>query len=138
MDLNRITSEPLPNLKPVLYFCNDCRCYIRFPSAVAAMQSGSRSIPIVVIGGGQSVDCAPAESNYTRFYDAAKSVALEVVLNEAGHFQFLDDQNTLQKSVCVQGLSTVFVFGTHALSLQSFLFGKWLHCYQGFLQFSMM
>jgi hypothetical protein len=47
-------------------------------------------------------DCVPAAANYERFYGAAPSVAWEVVVANAGHFQFLDSQTLLQQAVCAQ------------------------------------
>lgn len=67
------------------------------------MRSWSRSIPIAVVGSGKGADCAPRESNYTNFFDATNDSAWEVVVKEAGHFQFLDDQSSIQEAVCIQG-----------------------------------
>ena len=89
-----------------------------FPSAVAALAAASGHStapgalevrfshsppPVVVVGGGRSRDCVPAEANYSRFFDAAPAPALEVVLPEAGHLQFLDYQSFAQESACAKG-----------------------------------
>ncbi|GMH41771.1 hypothetical protein BSKO_09681 [Bryopsis sp. KO-2023] len=74
-----------------------------FPSAVAAMRSGARPIPMAIVGSGKGSDCAPRESNYKGFYEAAKQATWEVVLKDAGHFQFLDREDSIQRAVCVQG-----------------------------------
>lgn len=60
-------------------------------------------------GGGVGGDCAPTGSNYRQFYDAAPSVAWEVVVSGGGHFQFLDRQSLLQQAVCrpVRSLNTL-------------------------------
>lgn len=67
------------------------------------MKSWSRSIPIAIVGGGKAADCAPRESNYRKFFDATTDNAWEVVLKDAGHFQFLDGQSSIQEAVCIQG-----------------------------------
>jgi hypothetical protein len=37
------------------------------------------------------------------YYNACQGPAWEVVLKEAGHFQFLDSQSVLQRAVCAVG-----------------------------------
>ena len=44
----------------------------------------------------------PSAANYQRFYAAAPGAAWEVVVSNAGHFQFLDGQSMLQQAVCAQ------------------------------------
>ncbi len=41
-----------------------------------------------------------AAANYRRFFEAAGDAAWEVVLSDAGHFQFLDSQSTLERAIC--------------------------------------
>jgi hypothetical protein len=56
-----------------------------------------------VAGGAIGSDCAPKGSNYEQYFAAAPSVAWKVVIDDTGHFQFLDKQSTLQRAVCAQG-----------------------------------
>ncbi|CAD7701989.1 unnamed protein product, partial [Ostreobium quekettii] len=72
-----------------------------FPSAIAALNSVQETVPMAVIGADLAHDCAPEESNYKRFFDAAQSPAWEVVLKDTGHFQFLDRSTAVEKLVCV-------------------------------------
>jgi hypothetical protein len=63
----------------------------------------------------------PGNANYDRFYAAAPSVAWQVQLHDAGHFQFLDTQTALQQAICLQ-VSIPSCFGCdfeHRLHLQS-------------------
>jgi len=80
----------------------------RYPSAVAALRSRSVEVPILTIGSELGVDCAPIEANFRNFFDAASSIAVEVTIENSGHFQFLDQQSTLQRAVCLQGTSVRF------------------------------
>lgn len=59
------------------------------------------SIPIGVIG--ETTDataagmaCAPAEANYTTFFDAAAAPALEITVLGANHVSFLDDRSSCE------------------------------------------
>ena len=46
------------------------------------------------------------------FYNASQGPSWEVVLGKAGHFQFLDSQSMLQRTICTVGpISDVFVRG---------------------------
>ncbi|CAI5462716.1 unnamed protein product [Closterium sp. Yama58-4] len=92
-----------------------------YPSAVAAMRAGNSaiehlladaspanqglavSLPTLVVGGGYPGDCAPAASNYRWFFKEAGNPSWEVVLRDAGHFQFLDSPPVLQAAVCGLG-----------------------------------
>lgn len=68
-----------------------------FPLASARLRALGREVPLVAIGaefGGRSpvgMPCAPMQYNYATFFDAARGPGLEVVLREAGHGQFVDD-----------------------------------------------
>lgn len=62
--------------------------------------------PLLVIGAGKNSDCVPGRFNYSRFAEAAAGAAaavVQVTLRDVGHLQFLDEQTTLQRSVCAQG-----------------------------------
>ncbi|GJP44464.1 hypothetical protein CLOM_g3866 [Closterium sp. NIES-68] len=92
-----------------------------YPSAVAAMRAGTSaiehlladahpanqglalSLPTLVVGGGYPGDCAPAASNYRWFFKEAGNPSWEVVLRDAGHFQFLDSAPVLQSALCGLG-----------------------------------
>lgn len=59
------------------------------------------SIPLGVIG--ETIDatatgmaCAPAEANYTTFFDAAAAPALEITALGANHLSFLDEQSSCE------------------------------------------
>eukprot|EP01025_Chloroclados_australasicus_P044781 TRINITY_DN4879_c0_g2_i1.p1 TRINITY_DN4879_c0_g2~~TRINITY_DN4879_c0_g2_i1.p1 ORF type:complete len:415 (-),score=41.51 TRINITY_DN4879_c0_g2_i1:105-1274(-) len=103
----------------------------RFPSAINAIQT-MRPIPMALIGAGKAGDCVPPEANYKRFF-AANSVGSptwEVVVKNVGHFQFLDRQTSLFRSVCAQGNGSdialrkltqtmMVVWGNYVLSMRS-------------------
>jgi len=81
-----------------------------FPSAVEALRElgmqdipDRPAVPIAIIGGELSADCAPRDANYAHFYDAATAPTWQVVVPQAGHFQFLDEQSLLDRSVCAAG-----------------------------------
>jgi hypothetical protein len=76
-----------------------------YPSAVAALRTvhRDRPLPVAVVGAGIAGDCAPVEANFRHFYSACPTTAWEVLIQEAGHFQFLDSQSALQRVVCAQG-----------------------------------
>lgn len=61
------------------------------------------SVPLAVVGSGRGGDCAPRDANYSGFYEACSAPAVELVLADAGHFQFLDEQSTLDRAVCTVG-----------------------------------
>lgn len=116
------------------------------PGLCATLQSnaGRAAVPMAVIGGEISADCAPRDANYALFYDAATAPTwqvrpsrgrcrrrqsllvlllprlapaspggpargrrpvggAQVVVPQAGHFQFLDEQSLLDRSVCAAG-----------------------------------
>lgn len=59
------------------------------------------SIPIGVIGettdaAATGMACAPAEANYTTFFDAAAAPALEITVMGANHVSFLDDRSSCE------------------------------------------
>lgn len=78
-----------------------------YPLASARLRALSREVPMVVIGaefGGRSsfgMPCAPTQYNYTTFFDGARGPGLEVVLREAGHGQFVDDDRTAAASAAL-------------------------------------
>ncbi|MEZ4389476.1 MAG: alpha/beta hydrolase [Polyangiales bacterium] len=78
-----------------------------FPLASARLRELSRDLPIAVIGaefGGRSpfgMPCAPTQYNYSTFFDAARGPGLEVVLREAGHGQFVDDDRAAAASAAL-------------------------------------
>lgn len=60
-------------------------------------------LAVAVVGGRLGGDCAPKTANYQKFYEASASPSWEVVLDDAGHFQFLDTKSIIQSSVCTDG-----------------------------------
>ncbi|CAK0746899.1 hypothetical protein CVIRNUC_001726 [Coccomyxa viridis] len=74
-----------------------------YPSAVAALRNVQSSLPVAVVGAGKAGDCVPKSSNYRQFYNASQGPSWEVVLSKAGHFQFLDSQSMLQRTICATG-----------------------------------
>lgn len=83
---------------------------VGFPSAVDALrQLGMQAspqrpaVPMVVIGTALSADCAPRDANYSFFYEASTGATWQVLIPDAGHFQFLDEQSMLDRSVCTVG-----------------------------------
>jgi pimeloyl-ACP methyl ester carboxylesterase len=83
-----------------------------FPLASAALRALTREVPMVVIGaefGGRSpfgMPCAPTQYNYATFFDAARGPGLEVVLREAGHGQFVDDDRAAAASAALCPVGT--------------------------------
>ncbi len=81
----------------------------RFPRVVPEAMAEVR-VPVLLLGaelGGQVGwlhACAPVESNYQRFFDAATAPAIEVTQMGAGHMQYLDDpEGNWASSVCAGG-----------------------------------
>lgn len=78
-----------------------------YPLASARLRALDREVPIAVIGaefGGRSslgMPCAPTQYNYATFFDAARGPGLEVVIREAGHGQFVDDDRTAATSAAL-------------------------------------
>eukprot|EP00884_Botryococcus_braunii_P023347 jgi/Botrbrau1/9697/Bobra.0201s0027.1 len=54
-------------------------------------------------GGAVASDCVPVSANFRKFYDVCVGPAWEVVIRQAGHFQFVDEQSTLQRAICAAG-----------------------------------
>lgn len=84
----------------------------RYPSAIRGLGNlekerysarMKRPLPMAVIGSGLGADCAPRDANYSRFFDSSSSPAWEVVLKDAGHFQFVDSTSLLFRSICREG-----------------------------------
>ena len=69
------------------------------------MSQGSEraGVPLAVVGSGRGGDCAPTDANYITFFDACSAPALSMLLTDAGHFQFLDEQSALDRAVCTVG-----------------------------------
>lgn len=63
-------------------------------------------LPIVIIGAGVASDCVPLPANYDAFYQAAPGAAWTVVIEDAGHFSFLDSPTMLQAAICTPGLAS--------------------------------
>lgn len=78
-----------------------------YPSATQALRNlpARRSLPVAIIGSSLGGDCVPANANYSKFYAASPGTAWEVLLNDTGHFQFLDRQTIVQQAICAQGLA---------------------------------
>lgn len=77
-----------------------------YPSAVAGLSDlalRQRALPLAVVGGGRGGDCVPPDSNHRVYYEAAAAPAWEVVLEDAGHFQFLDGRGGLLDAICAFG-----------------------------------
>lgn len=78
-----------------------------YPLASARLRALDREVPMVVLGaefGGRSsfgMPCAPTQYNYVTFFDGARGPGLEVVLREAGHGQFVDDDRTAAASAAL-------------------------------------
>ncbi|MFO0625172.1 MAG: hypothetical protein U0325_06095 [Polyangiales bacterium] len=78
-----------------------------YPLASARLRALDREVPMVVLGaefGGRSsfgMPCAPTQYNYATFFDGARGPGLEVVLREAGHGQFVDDDRTAAASAAL-------------------------------------
>eukprot|EP00887_Chlorella_sp_A99_P006086 scaffold22.g6086.t1 len=79
-----------------------------FPSAVAALRKAgrvdtrARPLPLAVVASQLGpLDCAPPPP--VSFFDAAASPAWEVVVQGAGHLQFLDHRGGLMDSLCAAG-----------------------------------
>ncbi|GBG71967.1 hypothetical protein CBR_g10904 [Chara braunii] len=60
----------------------------------------STRLPIVVVGAEITSDCAPSDANYRQFFNAAAAPSWEVVVKDAGHFQFVDEPTLMQNAVC--------------------------------------
>ncbi|CAG9462582.1 unnamed protein product [Pedinophyceae sp. YPF-701] len=69
----------------------------------ARAMARTQPLPMVVVGAGRGGDCAPRDANYTRFYDACTGPAWQLLVRDAGHFQFLDRKSALQSAVCAEG-----------------------------------
>jgi hypothetical protein len=69
---------------------------------------GSMTAKVAVIGettdaSGGAMPCAPAASNYTTFYAAAPSPALQMTLSDADHMDWVDDPTCFACSFCTAG-----------------------------------
>mmetsp|Transcript_46105 Transcript_46105/g.130760 ORF Transcript_46105/g.130760 Transcript_46105/m.130760 type:complete len:485 (+) Transcript_46105:69-1523(+) len=73
-----------------------------FPSACDALRAAERPLPVAIVGAGAGGDCAPAEANFRKFFDAVGRPSWLLVIPAAGHAQFLDPEGmgSLQKAVC--------------------------------------
>ncbi|EFN58050.1 hypothetical protein CHLNCDRAFT_50739 [Chlorella variabilis] len=89
-----------------------------YPSAVAGLEglgAQGRSLPLAVVGSGLGGDCVPAgksaaqappllhDSNYSVYFAAASAPAWEVVIRNAGHFQFLGSRGGVMDAICAVG-----------------------------------
>lgn len=78
-----------------------------YPLASARLRALDREVPMAVIGaefGGRSsfgMPCAPTQYNYATFFDGARGPGIEVVIREAGHGQFVDDDRTAAASAAL-------------------------------------
>lgn len=64
-----------------------------YPSACDALKSEVlRVLPVAIVGAEEPSECAPLESNYIQFYEAASSPTWLLVLPGASHAQFLDPE----------------------------------------------
>ena len=73
------------------------------PNASIRVPGDLGPLPVAVVGAGHAGDCVPLEANYNRFYAGSPGGAWELVVHDAGHFQFLDRVSTLQGAVCSVG-----------------------------------
>lgn len=62
-----------------------------------------RSIPTLIIGAGRNRDCVPPFANYQQFFKVMPGPTTLVIMQQAGHLQFLDQMTTLQQAVCSVG-----------------------------------
>ncbi|KAA6427900.1 MAG: hypothetical protein FRX49_02562, partial [Trebouxia sp. A1-2] len=98
-----------------------------YPSGIQALKQlgdkqtadGRQAVPLALIGSGLGGDCAPKAANFRQvamnhqsfpcieasllFYEACTAPAWMVSIEQAGHFQFLDKQSSMQRAVCAQG-----------------------------------
>lgn len=77
-----------------------------YPSAVAGLEGlgrRGRSLPLAVVGSGLGGDCVPSDSNYAVYFAAASAPAWEVVIRNAGHFQYLDSRGGVMDAICAVG-----------------------------------
>ncbi|PRW56471.1 alpha beta-hydrolase isoform A [Chlorella sorokiniana] len=77
-----------------------------YPSATAGLEAlgrQGRSLPLAVVGSGLGGDCVPPDSNYAAYYAAASAPAWEVVISNAGHFQYLDGRGGVMDAICAVG-----------------------------------
>ena len=77
-----------------------------YPSAcegLAALGKQGRALPLAVVGGGLGGDCVPSGSNYETYFSAATAPAWEVVIRDAGHFQFIDSRGGVMDAICAVG-----------------------------------
>ncbi|DBA93619.1 TPA: hypothetical protein ACH3X3_013696 [Trebouxia sp. C0006] len=82
-----------------------------YPSGIQALKklgdkqttNGRQAVPLALIGSGLGGDCAPKAANFRLFYEACTAPAWMVSIEQAGHFQFLDKQSSMQRAVCAQG-----------------------------------
>lgn len=78
-----------------------------FPSACDALRGlrPSRPLPVAIVGAGAGGDCAPANANYRRFFEAVRRPAWLLAIPSAGHAQFLDREgvSAVQRAVCGSG-----------------------------------
>lgn len=77
--------------------------------------SSQRFLPVAIVGGSLGGACAPAESNYNTYFNAARW-AWEVEVRGAGHFAVLDDATALQRVVCAQSEPNVADASVRTLS----------------------
>ncbi|KAL3132591.1 hypothetical protein ABBQ32_009124 [Trebouxia sp. C0010 RCD-2024] len=82
-----------------------------YPSAIQALKllgskqtiEGTAGVPLALVGSGLGGDCAPKAANFRLFYEACTAPSWMVSVEQAGHFQFLDKQSSMQRAVCAQG-----------------------------------
>ena len=71
------------------------------PSAVAALRESGKAVS--VIGAGITGSCNPTEGNYEKFYAAGSGGSWKLVIEQAGHAQFVPGGGRLQDVVCGAG-----------------------------------
>lgn len=71
------------------------------PSAVEALRASGQTASI--IGAGVVGPCNPPEGNYRKFYDAVAAGSWKMVIEEAGHAQFVPGGSLMQDSLCGSG-----------------------------------
>lgn len=102
--------------------------------SVVPERGADLTMPVLVLGETLDADpvfalgpaCAPAEENYTQYYDAASDAAVEVTVLDADHIDWVDDPNCgLACSICQPGTADAAEVG--ALSRRTALAFLRLH-----------
>eukprot|EP00899_Mesostigma_viride_P003478 jgi/Mesvir1/13130/Mv06102-RA.1 len=72
-------------------------------SGSSNLRTGGLRVPIAIVAGDLGGDCAPRDANHSLFFEAASAPCWHVVLNDAGHLQFLDMPGIMERAICLEG-----------------------------------